>query len=425
VDARVTGPEALSVSAYIARVNSALREHVGLAWVQGEVSDFKVWGSSGHVYFDLVETTGLGSSTLKAAIFKGEWMKVLSKLQRHGLELKNGDKIKVCGRPDVYAKSGKLTLKISDVDTGFMLGEIEVNREKVRRRLKEQGLYERNAELSLTEVPIRIAMVTSVGSAAYHDVISELELSGFGFVVTLYPSSVEGDKALLELPLQIRAAGLQRDADVVLVVRGGGAKNTLAMFDEYEVAKAICECRLPVVVGIGHEIDSSIADEVANQSYKTPTACAARLVGLVETFVGKTEEAWSGIVDAARYAIEGEVAHLAQVSSEIRSEVRSALNSSLVRLERVGTTLLMRPVAIMSLADQSMAHRADRLRLLDPRTTMARGWSIVRDASGRTVRSVGQVSTRDVITVQVADGEVAATVDGTRASFVHTNTRRG
>jgi len=411
----VTAPEALTVSAYIARVNKVLREHLGTEWVMGEVSNFKVWGTSGHVYFDLVETTPTGSVTVNAAIFKNDWSLIEPKLERSGLVLKNGDKIKVRGRADVYPKSGKFSLKISEVDAGFMLGEIEANREKVRQRLKSEGLYAKNSDLSLPLVPIRIAVVTSVGSAAYHDVMSELESSGFGFIVTPFGSSVEGDKALQDLPYQIRAAGRMAGADVVLVVRGGGAKNSLAMFDEYEVAKAICECRLPVVVGIGHEIDRSIADEVASASFKTPTACAAALVDAVGEFVSDTEDAWSSIAEAALDAVDGEMGWLAQVSSELRSSVQTALEESATRLAVLGSRLRSRPAAIVRLAEQAMSHRADRLRLLDPRTTMARGWSIVRDASGRAVRSVGQIKAGDAISVQVADGEARATVDAVRA----------
>jgi exodeoxyribonuclease VII large subunit len=106
---------------------------------------------------------------------------------------------------------------------------------------------------------------------------------------------------------------------------------------------------------------------------------------------------------------------LAQVSSDLKLSVQSALEESAMRLAVLGSRLRMRPAAIVGLAEQAMAHRADRLRLLDPRTTMARGWSIVRDASGRAVRSVGQIKTGDAISVQVADGEARATVDAVRA----------
>ncbi|NBP49891.1 MAG: hypothetical protein EBU70_01635 [Actinobacteria bacterium] len=186
-------------------------------------------------------------------------------------------------------------------------------------------------------------------------------------------------------------------------------------FDDYAVARAICECRLPVVVGIGHEIDSSVADAAAHRHYKTPTACAAALVDAVEEFVEGIEDAWSGIAGAALDAVDGEMGWLQQVSSDLRATVQSALEESATRLAVLGSRLRMRPVSILGLAEQAMSHRADRLRLLDPRTTMARGWSIVRDASGRAVRSVGQVAAGDAVTVQVADGEVAATVDAVRA----------
>jgi exodeoxyribonuclease VII large subunit len=158
-----------------------------------------------------------------------------------------------------------------------------------------------------------------------------------------------------------------------------------------------------------------VADAAAHQHYKTPTACAAALVDAVEDFVADTEDAWSSIAESALGAVDGEMGRLAQVSSDLKLSVQSALEESAMRLAVLGSRLRMRPATIVGLAEQAMAHRADRLRLLDPRTTMARGWSIVRDASGRAVRSVGQIKTGDAISVQVADGEARATVDAVRA----------
>lgn len=410
----VTAPEALTVKAYITLVNGVLSKGVGSHWVQGEVSNLR-FPPAGHVYLDLVENVDGENSKVAVKIWRSSWQRIKPELDRAGLTLKDGIKVSLHGTCEVWNVAGSFAISASRIDPNFTLGFLAGERDRTIRRLATEGLLDRNKSLEFPLVPLRIALVTSKDSAAYHDAVSELEKSGLGFRVVLHHSAVQGAEAVRDLPGIIAAAGRRRDVDVVMVVRGGGARNDLAAFDDYSVARAICECRLPVVVGIGHEIDSSVADAAAHRHYKTPTACAAALVDAVEEFVEGIEDAWSGIAGAALDAVDGEMGWLQQVSSDLRATVQSALEESATRLAVLGSRLRMRPVSILGLAEQAMSHRADRLRLLDPRTTMARGWSIVRDASGRAVRSVGQVAAGDAVTVQVADGEVAATVDAVRA----------
>ena len=410
----VTAPEALTVKAYIDLVNEVLAGGVGSHWVHGEVSNLR-FPPAGHVYFDLVEKIDGESSKVAIKIWKSNWQRIKPVLAKAGLALEDGIKVSLYGRCEVWTVAGSFAISASNIDPNFTLGFLAGERDRTIRRLAEEGLLGRNGELAFPVVPLRIALITSRDSAAHHDAVSELRKSGLGFQVSLYHSAVQGAEAVRDLPGIIAEAGRRRDIDVVMVVRGGGGKNDLAAFDDYGVARAICECRLPVVVGIGHEIDSSVADAAASRHYKTPTACAAALVDAVEEFVSDTEDAWSGIAETALGAVDGEMAWLAQVSSELKSSVQSALEESATRLAVLGSRLRMRPAAIVGLAEQALSHRADRLRLLDPRTTMARGWSIVRDASGRAVRSVGQIKAGDTISVQVADGEARATVDAVRA----------
>lgn len=407
----VTSAEALTIKAYIDLVNGVLKGGIGGRWVQGEVSQVK-HPDAGHLYFDLVEDVDGVKSKVSIKIWRASWQRIKRELDAAGVSLAAGTKVSLFGTCEVWNVAGSFAMSVTKIDPNFTLGLLAGERDRTIRRLTDEGLLERNKMLPFPLVPLRVALVTSKDSAAHKDAESELAKSGFAFQVSLHHSSVQGVEAVRDLPRIIAAAGARRDIDVVMVVRGGGSKNDLAAFDDYAVARAICECRLPVVVGIGHETDSSVADAAANRAFKTPTACAAGLVRSVEGFVGATERAWSRIADAATDALERETHSLARLSSDIRSEVRSALEGSSTRLAVMGSRLAMRPAAIVGLAERSMAHRADRLRLLDPRTTMARGWSIVRDSHGRTVRSVGQVAAGDAITVHVADGEVAATVDG-------------
>jgi exodeoxyribonuclease VII large subunit len=200
---------------------------------------------------------------------------------------------------------------------------------------------------------------------------------------------VQGEDAAPTVVAAMKQAAKRDDIDLIMLVRGGGSKTDLLAFDTEEIATAIGKCAKPVFTGIGHEIDFSIADEVAHRAFKTPTACATGVAEVVNEFVQSTEEAW---------------AQIAATASELLQSAEHELVRSLDRIRR-------RPMDVLNLAAQSLKGASDRLRLLDPVNTMARGWSITRDAQGRTVRSAAQVSAGEQMTTQLSDGTISSTVN--------------
>jgi exodeoxyribonuclease VII large subunit len=206
---------------------------------------------------------------------------------------------------------------------------------------------------------------------------------------------------------------LRDDIDVVMVVRGGGAKNELATFDDERIAVAIARCAHPVVTGIGHEIDLSVADEVAYEHHKTPTFCAVALIRRVEEYLAEVNETWSRIAREATDSLDIALAELDTTSASLRSAVLGALGASerrmavnVEKLRRAGARRLEQATALLD------THAA-RVRLLDPQTMLGRGWSITTDASGRAVRDVARLTTGDVLTTRVANGTVTSTVTQT------------
>lgn len=181
---------------------------------------------------------------------------------------------------------------MSELDPRFTLGEMAMQRNEVVRRLVAAGLYDANRGRRLAVAPLRVGVVTSVGSAAWVDFVHEIERSGFGFQLRVVDVRVQGDRAVPMVTRAVRALGRRDDVDVVVIVRGGGAKTELATFDHEAIATVIVKSGVPVFTGLGHEIDRSVADEVAHSSLKTPTACAAALVEAVARYVGATEELW-------------------------------------------------------------------------------------------------------------------------------------
>jgi exodeoxyribonuclease VII large subunit len=391
-DAQVENePVTYTVTELAARINRVLRAGLGdQIWVRGEIQGYKVSGQ--HAYFTLADTSGPNPAVLNVQLFAQVRNRIRPMLEKNRLVLADGIGVRICGQLDFWAQGGRLGLKMSDLDPRFTLGEIALAREAVIRDLTVAGLIDANARRPLAAVPLRLGVVTSVGSAAWHDFISELQRSGFGFQVTAVDVRVQGEDAVPMVTAAIHALSERSDIDAVLVMRGGGARNELATFDEREIAMAIAQCQHPVITGIGHEVDRSVADEVAHTALKTPTACAGFLVGRVQEFLTAIDDRWARILRTAQQALT--------VSTRVDTAEADVRNRSQRMIERAGMRL-----------DTLEA----RIRSHDPVVMLARGWSITKGPDGRAVRSVEQVTSSDELITILADGTIRSTVASTHS----------
>jgi len=219
------------------------------------------------------------------------------------LQLEDGIDVRVRGRLEYYPPQGRVQLIVTAIDPRHTLGQLAADRDAVLRALEQAGLLGRNSRLPLPVLPLRIGLVTSEGSAAYEDFCHELAASPFGFTVLLADARVQGADAEAMLVAALTTLA-QRDVDVLCVVRGGGARTDLLAFDSAIVARAVATAPVPVLVGIGHEIDRSVVDEVAHTAFKTPTACAAALVARVGHAVARLDD----IAARTRGAVSGRLA---------------------------------------------------------------------------------------------------------------------
>jgi exodeoxyribonuclease VII large subunit len=427
-----------SVSELAGVINDVLEESFDDGvWVWGEITGLSVKG--GHTYFTLVEQTNNGKkSQLNVNLWRGEFEKIRPLLRKSGVTLENGLRVRVFGELDFYAPFGKLSLVMRGIDPRFTLGDIAMQRDELIRRLRESGDFDRNKELEWSPVPLRVGVVTSGSSAAWADFVHEIERSELGFVLRLADVTVQGDNAVSQVSRAIESLGRRSDIDVIAVVRGGGSRAELATFDAEQIALAIARSPLPVVTGIGHEIDTSVADEVAHRRFKTPTACAAGLVERVRSFMESTETAWSEIARVSSDHLVDASTSLTDVTHRIAVHTRTALTRAEERLghrsHRLTTaargtitarssvlaahvdTVRRRSPMIVAEQFRRLDELETRTRLLDPRELMKRGWSVTRRADGRVVRSVTDLSTSDVVVTQIFDGTVTSTVSSIKPS---------
>lgn len=326
-------------------VRASFRDEV---WVRGEIHDLSR-PPSGHVYLTLVEQRPDGSKACLSVILSAAAKVGVNrslKLAGGGVRMVDGTDVRIRGRLDWYSPRGQLQLRMTAIDPSYTLGQLEVARAELLARLGTEGLLRRNAGRPLAVVPLRVGLVTSAGSAAEADFLDELRRSGLSFSVAAVDVRVQGRAAARHVAAAVTSLS-RRGCDAIAVVRGGGARTDLAAFDDELVARAIALSDVPVITGIGHEVDHSVSDDVAHTSAKTPTACARVLVERVLQHLGHVEAAWSAIARNARRDL---LAHDERLSREATRAARSAraalaagevaLDTGAERARRAATSVL-------------------------------------------------------------------------------------
>jgi exodeoxyribonuclease VII large subunit len=379
-------------------------------WVRGEIQGWNVKGP--HAYFRLAEETEDGKASLNVQFFAPAQVRLKPLLSKHRLRLGDGMKVRIFGHLNYFAPSGQLGLKMSSIDPRFTLGEMAMQRDDVVRRLVAAGMYDRNKRLVVPPTPLRVGVVTSSSSAAWADFVHELERSGFAFELRLIDVRVQGERAVGEVCAALRTLGAHTDLDVVVLIRGGGSRTELATFDDEAIATAIAVSSLPVFTGLGHEVDRSVADEVAHSALKTPTACAAALAERVQAFRDRCEQAWSSIRNQVVASVGRADDRLNQRARSVRVGANQVVHRADAHLRTAQAAVGRVPARL----DPELRHLAavnERLRLLDPVNTLARGYSISRAANGTAVIDAASLHVGDVIVTTFAKGTATTRVEET------------
>lgn len=424
-----------SVGELAEAINDALRRGFSDGvWVRGEITG---WSDRGqHAYFTLVDDTddgkGRTSAVVNVQFFANARMRLRPMLQKHRLRLGDGMKVRVFGYLDYYAPNGRIGLKMSGIDPRYTLGDIAQTRDEVIRRLVAEGLLDANKRRPLSPIPLRIGVVASVGTAAWHDFHDELRRSALGFQLAVIDTRVQGERAERSLAAAITTLAGRPDLDAVVMIRGGGARNELAVFDAEQIARAIASAPIPVLTGLGHEVDRSVADEVAHTTLKTPTACAGELIARAARYSADTESTFASIRREASRSLADAAVDLSDIAHRIARRTHAAVERADERLAMRVDTLARTAPAVLERADRRLieaqarvlaragaaVERAEgrldvigaRVAAVDPAVQLARGWSITRRSDGAIVRSITDVAAADRITTALADGTLVSTI---------------
>jgi len=436
-----TRPRALTVSELNHQARHLLESSFMQVWVEGELSGFSR-PSSGHWYFSLKDQ----KCQIRCAMFRGANQRIRT-LPREG------DQIRIRGKVTLYENRGDFQIIVEHLEPAG-LGALQQAFEALKARLQGEGLFDPARKKPIPATPRHIGVVTSPTGAAIHDILTVLKRRCPAIPVTLYPTAVQGQPATADIVQAIARAQQHGLADVLIIGRGGGSLEDLWCFNEEAVARAIAACPIPTVSAVGHEVDVTIADFVADLRAPTPSAAAEKISPDQQDWLRRLAEQQGRLGQSARRLLQrlhNQLGHLsarlrdprrellekAQRMDELELRLNKAIRDRLDQQKQKTDYLIQRMSAQsprrtlktvkeqtqrleerLTLAtrhqlrqkDERLQHIAQTLHVVSPLATLGRGYAIVKDDNDRIVRKAGDLETGSQITARLGHGSVSARV---------------
>ena len=434
---------ALSVSELNRLAKNLLEDNLAGLWIAGEVSNL-TRAASGHYYFSLKDS----HAQVRCAMFKGTAQRFPA--------LKAGNHIEVCGRIGIYEARGEFQITVSEVRLKG-LGQLYEAYERLKAVLQAEGLFAAERKRLLPERPERIGVVTSLAAAALRDVVSTLKRRAPEIPVIVYPAAVQGADSAAQIARAVQTASERAECDVLIVCRGGGSIEDLWSFNEEPVARAIAACRIPVVSGVGHETDFTLADFAADVRAPTPTGAAelvspnrAESLQSLRQAEGRLKEAlrqryydasqkidWLSRqirhprqkLDAQRVQAETlsrQLRHALQTvcrfqrqnvarQSQLLRHLRPATRQADARLAQLQADLARGRQRIMADKAQLLEKQAGLLQAVSPQHILARGFSVVKNSRGQVIRDAALLKQGQKLHITFFEGEADVRVTGEQA----------
>lgn len=391
----------LTVSQLTNRIRDMLEDKFDSVSVVGEVSNAKIY-PSGHWYFSLKDQ----EATLPCVCFKNSNASIKFKIE-------DGLMVVARGKLSVYPPRGAYQMIAIGLEP-VGVGEWQLAFEQLKKKLEEEGLLDPGRKKAIPMLPKKVGVVTSPAGAALRDILSAITRRNRGVSVLIAPAKVQGEGSAEEVAQAIRLLEQQADIDVIIVARGGGSIEDLWSFNTEVVARAVANCKIPIISGVGHETDITICDLVADLRAPTPTA-AAELVakGSIELL-----DKWTNLHRMLNQSIGEKVLHARR--ELLRLSPINALNRYQDRLELASVNVSRRRQHLTNRMERILDSRTHRLRQLSeklhalgPSNVMARGFSVLRTAEGKVIFKASDLHPGDQVEVLLQNGKVILKVEST------------
>ncbi|WP_137718996.1 exodeoxyribonuclease VII large subunit [Methylobacillus flagellatus] len=413
-------PHVLTVSELNRLAREVLERSIPLFWVSGEVSNF-TRAASGHWYFSLKDQ----GAQVRCVMFRGrnsylDW------------QPREGDKVEARAVVTLYEARGDFQLTVESLQRAG-LGALFEAFERLRMKLQAEGLFDAGRKRALPALPRQIGIVTSPDAAALRDVLTTLKRRMPGIPVVIYPTPVQGKGAAERIAAAIQRASTRAECDVLIVCRGGGSIEDLWQFNEELVARAIASCSMPVISGVGHETDTTIADFVADQRAPTPTAAAELATPDRLSLLQRLTQQQAQLHRRLQQRLQNHAQQLDFLARRLLSPSQqlagrsAALKQLQWRLQSASLQLASKPAVtlkqlhwrLQTAAQQRLQYRRQQLVQLsqslghlNPQAVLSRGYALVHLDDGKLVRSSQQLEPGSTVRLVLGEGEATAVVDG-------------
>ena len=393
--------EALSVAGVTHYIQTLLEEdpHLHQLWVTGEVASASE--RHGHIFFSLKEPDG--SASIQAVIWRSQRRQLATVPTA-------GEQVFLLGRMRVYPQRGQYQLNAVQVLPAGK-GLQALRRQQLQRRLAAEGLFDIELKRPLPSYPERVAVVTSPQAAAWGDIQRTLQERQPGLSVLLSPTLVQGTQAPTAIAAALDRVSVDGRADVVILARGGGAREDLDCFDDEQVVRAIAGCPIPVITGIGHERDETLADLVADACAHTPTAAAEQIVPHIQDLWTEQYARSYALKLSLQLALRTHDERIATIRRRLEQlHLDQTLQQESLRLswlhQRFKQTIQYR----LQTAQQHCQYLHQTLKTLDPESVLKRGYAVVRAENARIIDASESVKVGDTLSVQFAQGAIRVKV---------------
>lgn len=404
-------------------------------WIVADTSDVHARG--GHCYLELIErdeATGRTEAKARATIWASVYRQFDGKFRRAtGRSIEAGIKVRVQVTVN-YSPVYGFSLNVTDIDPSYTMGDALRRRLELLERLKAEGLYDQNKQLPAPVPMLRVAVISAAGAAGYGDFCDQLVSNPLRlrFSVELFEAVMQGERTTPTVLAALeRIAMEQQDWDCVVIIRGGGATSDLEAFDNYELAAAVALFPLPVIVGIGHERDTTVLDYIAYRRVKTPTAAAEWLIAEASALLDRLKMLGNQLLLTVNERVAGSAEQLSQLGALLSVAPAAAVERAAARLSQQSVTLarlgqnaiatrrqhlsslesrlVIIPPARISRAGDRLTALESMLEILSPRATLKRGYSITR-VDGHAVTDPSAIAPGTVIETILAGGSITSTV---------------
>ena len=389
-----TSREILSVGDLNRAIAASLEDRFDTVWVSGEISNFKAY-DSGHWYFSLKDEEG----QIRCVMFRGRNGQV-------GFMPQSGDLVEVSANLGMYVPRGDIQLTIQTLRRAGMGGLYEAFL-KLKAKLAKEGLFDEERKREIPTHPRSIGIITSPQAAALKDVLSTLARRAPHIPIVIYPTLVQGSDAPSGIIAALQAAENENAVDVILLVRGGGSIEDLWAFNDEQLAYAIASSSIPVVSGVGHETDFTIADFVADLRAPTPTGAAELAAPRRDQLLQELD----AIMQALRQRINQRIERESQTLDQLAMRLSHALPNPDRMREQIASwqqRLHQAWSVRMENWKRNQTHYQSQLEMLNPQRTLERGYSVIlsrEENQLRAVRGPKELSTQKVFQIQMAEGE--------------------